>query len=693
MLSIIRPRLLFLLLLCFANCQSNPALAVGFNASWLYRQTGGEGRETQEEFQQRYNLGAGTGFTYQPTQAITAGATIGYTRTHRDHGEGMITTDELTPAAHLGILNDIFSARFSASTSGFSSSDSSFDETSRFWDASVASNWVIPFWPSLRFNYSELNEPMSGVITENRGAGLDWNLLLAQLFYQYSNTRSENEKSGGIAESDSHFARIESKGRFWDNRASISFAQQFQYSTQDFAAGSLGEESFALQVEGQATVRIDPATDLNPLNPTDPGYDDPAEDLPRNIDLNERAHLRFATGSTFSETLDYLRLTFGSVVEARDAESLIWSLYFRRSPLDQWEQLPGTLSGSIADGDDNSIDIRLGVIQAAEILMVASNDSAAALTLTRVEAFSQPSDDVSSSTTSYLTNLGGRVRLTSNLTASASLMKEHQETESGDAVSENDRQTVSGGLRWTPAPYVIPSMGFSESRQEQTGGAELLNRSYSLTVVTIPLQTMNVSFGATSYRNYRDELKTAFGTRYNLTTNARIYPDLNAALFLSYSDDERLTSDGLAMKSNTLTSRLNLNAQLSRALTAGLISGYAHREQRGGGTFESADATFSLAYRPSTFLSMRGAYSTLLFGDGAGADRLALGLTLALLRTQNTRLTFNANHSQTDSRKTESFTLDGSWDISRNLSLQAKANYLMGTRDSYGIQGFLTLRL
>ena len=87
--------LLLLLLLGIAL----PAAALNFNAFWLYRTSGGEGRDRISETQQRYNLGVGPQLDWQPTHAIRATANISYSQTQFEDGDGKDTIETMSPSA------------------------------------------------------------------------------------------------------------------------------------------------------------------------------------------------------------------------------------------------------------------------------------------------------------------------------------------------------------------------------------------------------------------------------------------------------------------------------------------------------------------------------------------------------------------------------------------------------------------
>ena len=95
-------------------------------------------------------------------------------------------------------------------------------------------------------------------------------------------------------------------------------------------------------------------------------------------------------------------------------------------------------------------------------------------------------------------------------------------------------------MSWSPVPYVTPSIGYSENREESTGQDDKLNRLYSVTVSTRPLPSVNFSLGYTHNDRYEDKDKTYQADTYSLFAKASIYPDLSVSLNNSYSVTDTL---------------------------------------------------------------------------------------------------------------------------------------------------------
>ncbi len=693
---------LSLLLLVFFVWGAAPAFAVDFGAFWQYRESGGDNIETRRSFQQRYSLGAGTGVTWQPTHAISAGFNLSYTRTQSESGTGWRSSEQIVPSANLNLTNDIFRAGL-LGTASETRSSSGPGLTSYSWDASLGSNWERIFWPNLWLSYGEAVETSRDSDTldthsSRYGFGFDWDLLAAQFFYAYSHNESEDRIELSRSESDSHFVRAETGGNFWRNRLSVRLSQQFQYSESDFTAVipeegvfrrrlDLGEPSSATS---DPTQEPDPALVQLTINPLLQNNDREGE-FGRALSIQplERGHvgIRF----DLSEQIDAFLLyhdPFAPLAPAQ-VEALRWNLYTRSILDDSWELAAEDLP-ALYDEQRSRFEVPVGRF-AREVKVVVTNDSGVPLHVTELEVISFFTDaDGGSRRTSHLTTANMRLQLTRTLAASSSVTYERSDSTSGDLSTESTRRSLSGGLRWAPHRAVSPSLGYSETRLNSTGAPETLARSYSLIVATFPLPTLNVTVGATKSERFVGEQKTATSDTYSLFSTARIYPDLTASLNASYVTSTRFRDDGEAVDIDTFSSRINFNARINPKLTADLATNYRQTETDTA-TDSSSDSTLSFGYRPSDLLSMRLTGTRRWTGPDT-PDTLAFNMSMVLLRTHKTRANFRYSHTQ--GRETSNrFGLDGSWSISQTFSMQSRVNYTLAEMNSYNFQVSLAMRL
>jgi len=693
MRSSIGQKLLFLSLLLLLLPAGFPSsvFAIEFNAFWQYRQSGGEDLDTQKDFIQRYSLGVGQTLDYRPTHAITASAALGYSRSERDFGDGFQSTDQLSPTARLSLVNDIFQSQISGVSTQNNVLTSGDSRKSDWWDWTLGSTWDIPLWPNLVYTYSELNNDDGKETNSNFTA--NWDLLLAQLYYRYGSTTAEGNQRR--IENDLQSLRVESTANFFDNRLAVNFSQRFFKSTQDVIIKDLEDGgSFEFPLEGQtASAVTDPVTgpdpedvvlDINPqLNDGD------LETVTLVAAPDQRANLGISL--EFDERISAMRLFLDPLTTLTEGQALAlqWSLYVR-DPFDTAWELASLEVPFTYDSIEKRFELLIDLVD-DEIMVVAINQADIPLDFTELEVFSELVEDSDSKNTGYLTNLGMRIQLARNLTASGNLSLDHFERDLGDDTDiKNDRRTVNGNLQWSPLPFVYPSLSFSESRYEQENRPEDISRVYSLNVATIPLPSLTVSFNTTYAERLLDDQKTFKAIRYSLNSKAVLYPDLTADWNLSYRENETLRADGSVANVNAIASRLGLNAQLYRSLYGTIITNYSNTDAAGDNR-QLANTNFNLRYRPSDLLSLYGNYTTF-FLDDPSTDRLSLSMNLTLMNTYKSRMELGANLNKVEST-TKSVVMKWSWDISDYFALTSDANYLFANRNTYSFRVTLSMRL
>ena len=733
---------LLLLLLGLLPWNAAPVFALGLNGFWEHRAAGGDDLTTRQTFQQRYSIdgGVGLGHTLQPTHAISAGANISYSRSDNDTGTGGITTREsLTPTANVGIANDIFRTSLLGSNTKtwLSATDSVTDSQS--WDAVLASNWQESYWPALSFNFGGSNdiafrEGLDTFASDNtnsrNGFTMDWELPVATLYYSFNHNQSENltpQDDGLYSKSesatDSQFFRVETGGSFWQKRLKVDLSQQVQKDDSDFSsqAGALSLNpqdklyyreinpvlGSTAPIDGDLLATAGPNTDpfiienfFAPYNSNDPS--------PSLFEPGERAILVFDLGINPIGPLDrvdiyLLDAATAPVPSQEEIDKVQWVLYTYDSATGFWNPAAGPIATSY-----NSITRRIvldigqklddiGQVEAQKIMVVATNPAdGPPLKMLEPETFTffTTPTSFSSSNTAYLTNASMHVRLTPKLTASSSVTLEQSESESGDSTADASRRSLSSSLRWTPAPYVTPSLRYSENLQEASGTPDALDRSYSLVIATFPLPTLNISVGATRNDRFTDARRTSTSDNYSFTSTAQLYPDLSAAFSTTYNTSSQEQANA-ASSTDTLSNRLTVTARLSPKLIADFTGSYRQSQsqtQTAQTTTSGSNTTMSLSYRPSDFISMR--LSNMK--NWSKTDEPAIwsyNLNMALLRTQKTQVSLRYNRTQGITTR-NSFGLDGSWDLSQRFSLRTLMNYAISEdKANWNITTSLSLRL
>jgi hypothetical protein len=707
MSSFSAPKISLLLLLLLYGL-ATPVFALGLLANLSYRGAGGDNQETQSTFQQRYQLSVGPAVTVQPTSAITLSGGVGYRQTQRDNGnDGMQTVEQVSPFGNFTLLNDIFIARLSANT--FTTMAGS-DNSSAFWSGTLDSAWYGPLWPNLRFSYSE---DFAGVNTatlfddsngkaKNTLVSVDWDLLLASLYYEYSFNELVSGDGESQNETTGHYVRLKTDGRFWINRIGYDLTQQYREVTTDNSvsdsAGDSGDVFFNTDVGGQTlslvtddSANVDEAQPINNFLLSDGIFDVSAVNVPP----NDIGYFGFNTGST--EQIDALYLSLDSSsppLSSAQAATLSWDLYVKKPlpvGLSLWD-----LVGSIPvffNFDEQRFELEVN-IDDPEIMVVTTNQTGIPLFFSELQAFRLITESGNFKTTSYKTTAGARFTITPKLNASLAFDYDHNDdTNNNDTVRESDKINWSGRLSWSLSPYISPSLGYSEYREERTGRPDDLNRLYSVTVSTTPLPSLSFSLGYTHNDRYADKEKIYKADSYNLFARFAVYPDLAVSWNASYSTSDTLTDppDGEFNNVKLFTSRSDISARLYRNLTAFASADYSQSEGDRFEKTEAARASCTLSYRPSDILNLSTTYSAY-FLDSDRSNELNASMELYLLRTYKSRLSLYANHTQADDT-IDSFRMIGSWDISDYFTFSGSGNYSMAETNVYSFNLNLAMRL
>ncbi len=698
----LRPLLVLLVVVCVPSVVS----AINLNGSWTYRENGGNSVDTFRDFRQNYSFGVGPALTYQPSHALTANASVGYTQTDRVTEQGSRTARTITPTAGLSLVNDLFSSRFSGNTASTQSSGGDWFSSTN-WNASLDSQWGEPYIPQLHFSYGEFgDESQSDAIaspkTQNKdfGAGVDWDLNLAEITYSYRQARSED-----LPTNQSHFVKVETAARFWDNRIALSLSQQAQFDTQEVSGRAQGG---LVEVAVGSTVRVAISPDDTPVGYTDNASSILGRDWLRSVSFTQTSPLSYSTSGTSEQVLIAINPSVTSRIRAveisfavdsfDDGDDSLWDLYEYRSSSDSWQlteqDLPTTevvVAGSTIRRQ------RIEFPETDQEFMLVSNVRTKQGGITNVDVLARASDKTNRR---YLTNAGLQVRFSDTLSSSLNLTYDRDEedsTEFGVASHLNtDRLTTSGSLSWSPFSFLTTSVGASEYRERKLGEEQQLNRNYTLLFSTAPLPTVNVSFGAHLNERFGVVLendsvdidqKTLKTLRYSVTGKAQIYPDLSASFNLSHSAGKRWLKDedadtGRFVDSSGQSGRLDLNARLYKSLTADLITRYSQSEDDGIGA-ESGSAALGLRFRLSELLLVRGSYRTDFIGKD-GPDSISLRMQVRLLDTDKARLEAAVGHTQAE-EAVEVISFNSSWLVSKNMSLIGRGGYSFGESNSYNL--------
>ena len=613
-------------------------------------------------------------------------------------------TEGFDPSLRFAIQNDIFLFDLFGSASEQRSSIAT-DRSRRSWESTWSSNWQDRFWPKLRASYgrdfsSDSESPhMQDTDDTRESVGVDWDFELFKTHYNFNRTQQNDNVTFGETTATNHFARLDSSGRFFDNRLSLGFSQQFSTS-QTESSTAVGADGLALikQGIGQVLVGKDDTpliSDSGELSTnalmsdsdvevvsgvyTD-GFDNPPLNIAFRVDLRE-----------VNRIFLYTEKNIGLVT----AGSFTMDLYGSTNGTD-YQRIQQNVSFTY-DSVQKRFDITMGSVTFRWLKLVVTSSPVQRVDFTEIETYSQvaSSDDFVTRKDKTLSNIsdlnvGYKLSQALGMTYNLSL-------ENGNYASEVDysRQNQIGEMRWAPWEYFSSAFGVSENMEKIEGLPETLNRAYSLRLNSLPVPSVDINLGLSKTERYEEKqlLSTSYVT--GLYTSAALYPDLDANLDLTtgrteYEQTSTLTSiyGSLYENSGTTTtdygSRLTLTARLVPRLTADLITDY-QKVQGAVGT-ELLDNKLTLNWRGSDILSVLTAVGKKWENwQSAGEDGL---FQTTVAPTENTQFSFSY-YVVNDDNDLSRYALSGSWAIGPHLTLQGNVFYIEREQESFvsGAQG------
>jgi hypothetical protein len=672
----------FLLLLCILWADgAAPAFALDFTGVWDYRLSGGEDSAVRDSLQQRYKVGQG--FSLEPTDAIVSNLGISYSWSK---AEGRDYSDIITPTGDLSLSNDIFVFGLGGSFSRSRQASKTAQDNSS-WEMTLDNVWRPGYWPRLSMHYGETRSSISRGLDQDESTsrikgsdyGIDLTSMLpvGQFFYGFNQSVTEYEIQQSQDKQSRHYGRYNVERKLWRGRLNVKFSQSGQYESTEFSSltpGGLFEREFDMPTYA-APESLAGETVLQ----SEPGLRNKETETIL-IEPGNKWHL--GVSEVFGATGQRVeKLTINIYVLDDDDGSLAdgkvdlqWSLFKSTGTnIDEagtvWEPVDKPYAVNY-ERDKERFVINITALQDLDpayqsLKVVVANPEFPNDFILKVRAlkgaqfFSESFDN-----TSYITNMQLKWRIARRLTASSNLILENSD--------DSSSQRVNGSLGWNAARWVNPSLSFNQVRVT-TDLRETLSRSYGFNVPIFPVPNLFVKLYAGQSDNYVDSVKTHTGYNYRVNTSATLYPDLTADLTAGYRSDIYYRLDGSVRDtSKSVAGILTLKARLLSSMTTSVTSSYSKNLEPVSEAHY--DSVFDLDYRLSDSVNTGLIYAKYWTGDGA--DSLQLFLTLAVLRTQKTRVDFRSDYTQRENQNSvETLGLTASWDISRIFTLRSSASY------------------
>ena len=581
--------------------------------NWQYFKTGGDVEDTRT-FSQSYNLDF--------SKDLTAGSYFSASARYNDidRSEGTDSTI-ISPSAALDLRNDLFAMTLSGSASQ-RDADTRPTVTSKNWDV----NWfsLIEDLPRLRLNYGQgyieddADPRTQDVETSYFGAGIDYEKSILRFLYDYRVDSNEDKVEGTTTDFTRHFGMVELTDSFLDNRLSVSVAQQVSYSETELQSSA--SQVFQARNISQAFAwsENDPLNTVSDTNSAliNSVYTDSAVSIPSNpVPLPS-----FAV-RVDRQNVDRIRVFFPGELSSAAQAGMTWSVYTSDSTasiINDWSPYSGGI-----DVNYHLEDLPEGTVTVAEIDLLGGAvsvnyirfnlDTAEAVTLSEIEAgqvifANGGSIDETTRNLDYQTRLNILYRPTDRLFFGYNLSRTRNEPDSG---RDSTQLTQTLNANYQVSDTLSTGMGINENRDKAEGSPEEMTRSYSLSVSSMPLPTVDVSLGVTHTDRFEDKEKTSKADSLNGFVTTTLFPDLTASLSADWTKSTNYESDS---ETDTFSTRLTTRARLTRKLDVDAFYDYSSSELDTDIAEVSGKETANrfgggANYRASEFLFVHGSFS------------------------------------------------------------------------------------
>jgi hypothetical protein len=590
-------------------------------------------------------------------------------------------TEAVTPSLDLEVLNDLFYFDLSGTANKLRNSERS-DLTSNTWQGRLNSNWEKELWPVLQFNYGGSNtgddESPSRIDSRSTFSGfnIDWDLLLAKIYYNIDLNESDNFVANSNDKSTNHLARFTTDKSFWQNRGNVSFLGQYTRNSQDFTTRIDATGSALVPVRitearaGWDNVDVD----------LEPDWDDLVTAFPTVVH-NQRYNVAIQVDRQQVNAI-YL-YTDTDLFETGRVHLFEWTVFFSNDGT-TWTSLtpsPAPVYNSILQ----RFELEIPEVRARYVMLVETDiPTVTDFNITRVEAFRRVTGEAgqkfSSETDSfnYLGDTNLRFRITPELQWTYNLILEEGETA---LEYDTERTYNSTSFIWTPTEILTSTFSASESREDPGFEDEELTRFYSVNVSSLLLPTLDMNVGVTRNDNYEADVKTDTSYNYNLFLTALIFPDLTSNLDLAYITDYDELEDSVTQDFN---STLKFTARVNPELTVDLTERYTTSN------IEDSDFTaasiISASWRPSDILSLQVGGGREWESEETFPYTYFFSLTVA--PTYKTQVNLSYDHSD----GADDYNATYNWTINQIFSLHAYCLYVEEDESEFAYGGQLVIR-
>ncbi len=594
--------------------------------------------------------------------------------------EGSTNTESIAPTLSLLINNDIFDFDLTGTATNRRTTDGP-NRNNHSWESRINSTWDKILWPELQFiygqSYAEDDQKPQVIDFESSHTGfdVDWNILVADIFYSYDDQTSENLVTQSEGSNTSQVARFDTQKSFLDRAIDTTFSYQFSTTTRDFSA-KVNTSGFVLE-----PIVINESRGAN-------DYDDPPQDVDWNADLvsplpevlrDEIYHLAIETLADAPNVL-YLYTDEDLTDEAHLFQ---WQVYTSADGI-SWTRVTPDATHTYETLRQRFEVTLPTVTQRYTMLVEQLVPTTVDFSIINIEGYKKVVGNIgdtitnSTKTDTHQTNASVSWQLNPDLTFSSIFSFEEGKGDDFDY----DEINTNSSLAWTPTEFISTSANIGETRDDRSDEAESIKRSYGLSLSTQILPTLDINSAVTRSDDYEDGNKISTRYNYSILTSAILFPDLNATLDLGYltNKDEESGDTNKDFNSNLI-----LTARLFPDLTATLEEKYT--ESRSTDVSRTTGSRIILSWRPSDILSVNTNWSKEWENGEGQPDRY--NITIGMAPTSKVQLNMAYSHSETN----DSYSLSTNWHINDIFTVFAGANYKdPSTGDAFIYQTMLTVR-
>ncbi|WP_303720805.1 hypothetical protein [Malonomonas rubra] len=637
----------------------------GFIGNWNYRENGGDAVDSTSQLNHSYSL------TYMKdlSAAMAFSGSVRYSETLPSEGT---ETRSLNPSLSFDARSDLFSLNLNASESR-SEQEGTPERVTDAWGVNLSSQ--MERWPSVRFYFNQsfsTDDSQPKQIdnnTQTSGASIEYGYSVFDFLYDVRHSLTTDDIQNSETENLDQTAQVSYAQTFWQGRVTIAASQQYQTTENEVSSVApiyivypSTSGLFGTQAEFGALTNT---TDVDGLLATNLALIDGDKSNSAGVDVfDNRFEVRKIAIQVDREDIRRLELYLDRELNG-DNTQLTFKV-FQSDDGENWSYLSNSPTFPLDINDRQLVRFELPTGAKQKYLMVAVKTNStfpAAAHVTEIEA-STFEPGRSRDTTTLQTQFNGSVRLSDNWTVSYSLRRAETQLDSGDTVQLNQSLISSYRLN----EKVGFSFGVSENTDSSDNSADQTNRSYSVAMATQPLSSVNFSLGYTHSDNSSDDGRDKTTDAVHSTLNAAIYPDLTASLSTNWSQSE----DNLAgSETNNFGATFNTTAYLSPKTDLNTSLSYTESDSSDGETSRSETYGVTFGYRPSDMLLFNLSFDGDLEEDTSSLSGSSNWIWSRKLQSQ---FGFSFDFGDDTSQQYNGLL---SWLISRSLSMQSSANYMV----------------